>query len=364
MSRIGLLGTEVFGARSPGLVRGGREARGSAEWSPAVPEPHVAEPFVPQLPVLEAPAPPPPSLRTLQRTPGRDADPYMTWGPTVREGLLGLMARPSPSVEARLSAFMDLCDRLSGYFHENATHVDREQLLGELEGGLAPRSRLPSAWADTMAVRLARFYLETYRPDPRDRLGRLVVRVRAGYRRRWQLLPNAGLTEAEALAACHQGRAESCAADVDSARGEHLEIDVVLRRYRSRRALVLLGHGRRIEHWFSSHCLNYLLVESYQDWPDLRAYARDLALRVASVRFLLFSHPALVASCDAGGEGPESLELEGEVWSAETLESAASETFQCVARACEGQGLLDALRKATRVDEVPSAAALCGLVTL
>jgi hypothetical protein len=344
MSRIGLLGTEVFGAGSPGEERG---AKRSYLVAPPL-EPRYAASFSREPRVIF----------------GEEAGPYVTWGPIVRETLLGLLARPSPTVEVRLTAFMELCDRLSGYFHENAIHVDREQLLGELDTAFAPRSRAPSTWADVMVGRVARFYLETYRPEPRERLGELVARVRAGYRCRWPVPPAARLTEAEALADCEQRWSERRGAEPDARPGERFEYDAIVRRYRRRRALVLLGHGRRIEHWFSSHCLNYLLVESYQDWPDLRAYARDLALRVASVRFLLFSHPALLEATDAGEEGPDSRQVEGEVSSAATLDAAAAETFQSVARACESQRLLEALREAARVDDVPGAAGLCDLVTL
>lgn len=326
MSRIGLLGTEILGSSLSG------ETWGATQHGP------------------------------FERGGALDAGrPFLECSALVREGLLRLLGAAERSIEVRLSTLMEVADRVSGYFHENAAAVDREQLVSDLYACPGSSPRTPTTWTDVMALRVARFYLEQFRAAADTGLGRLVERVRGRYGRTAPMARPERLTEAEVLAVCG---ARVTSGRPFGARCESWDDEVVLRTHRSRRALLLLTHGQRIERFYADYCLHHILVNDYTDWPDLRSYARDLALRVASLRFLLCSHPSLTTSAECSAEGPESRELEGELGPVQNLDAVLSETSQCVNRGLEEGDLFLELRRATRIDEVPGPVGLSGLVSL
>ncbi len=288
--------------------------------------------------------------------------PYVSCFTGVRDGLLRVLGSCERSLEARLVALVEIADRLSEYFDENSAAVDVQQLASDLEPDEPREHRDDPRLVDLMIARVARFYLQEYRAASTFGLGRLVNQVRFTYgrpaERGWSTL-----TEAEALAIC-AGRRPGRSSRHPAAPSPTWDDEIVIRAYRRRRALLLLSHGRRVERAFTNYCLHHLLVEHYVDWPNLRAYARDLALRVASARFLLFSHPGVSAAWELDGEGPESREVEGEAWSEQVVDRALAETFRCVTRAAEGVSCLEELRRSTRVDEVAGAAGLVALLSV
>jgi hypothetical protein len=67
----------------------------------------------------------------------------------------------------------------------------------------------------------------------------------------------------------------------------------ILHLYVNRRDAWERSNRERIEQYAQNYSMNYILKEWYTGWPDLRAYVRSLLIRVAAIRFLLFSHPRL-----------------------------------------------------------------------
>lgn len=256
--------------------------------------------------------------------------PYLVCFPTVRDGLLRILAARQKPVEARLVALMDVCERLSTYFDENSTGVDERRLLADLDGAFVSSFRPSAFWADTMAECVARFYLWECAADGPPRFLELLRRVRRRY-----------------------GAA--------FAPGRSWDSSAMLRAYRRRRARVLLCHGPRFDRSVTDYCLNRLLVEPYVDWPDLRAYAIDLALRIASFRFFLFSHPAVWCAYHEAPSTPR--EEVNDDWGKRSFDKAVAETFRSLERAWEASALLAGLRESTGIGHVPGPAGLCGLVT-
>jgi lysine-N-methylase len=80
----------------------------------------------------------------------------------------------------------------------------------------------------------------------------------------------------------------------------------------------------RVDLYFENYAKNHWMREWYVRSPDLLAYAQRLLVRVALLRFLLFSHPALqeVATADIGVRR-------------ETLDRVAVEVFYKFSRAVE-----------------------------
>ncbi len=280
----------------------------------------------------------------------------------VRDGLLAILSREERSIEARLEALVDVAERVSGYFNEETETFDTAALRVRLEAdfgeAFAPRARRAAGLDDLMAVRVGVYFLDEYCPERSARLGRLVEKIRRKYERKMERSQFEVLDDGEALAAC--GSRGQRALEPKSGRRD---AESLLRTYRARRALMRLGHSRRLEQYFTNYCLNYVLVERYLDWPSLRDYARDLALCLAALRFLLFSHPGICIPWEGNAEGPESREVEGEGWSTAAVDTAAVETFQALTRAMESSSLLAELRRATRIDDTPGATGLLGLVS-
>lgn len=294
--------------------------------------------------------------------------PYVSCFTGVRDGLLRVLAARDRSLEARLVAFMEIADRLSEYFDENSASVDVRQLATDLEPEEPLERSDDPRIVDVMIARVARFYFREYRARGERGLDRLVDQVRVTYGRP-ALAEWSALTEAEALAIYAGGTPgrpsrRSAASAPFTPSAPCWDDETLIRAYRRRRALLLLSHGRRVERAFTNYCLHHLLVEHYIDWPNLRAYARDLALRIASARFLLFSHPGISAAWELDGEGPESREVEGEAWSEQVVDRVLAETFRCVTRAAERGACLEELRRSTRVDESAGASGLVALVSL
>lgn len=302
-----------------------------------------------------------PRLAEASGDQGAPPGPYADHFELVRDALLGILSREDRSIEARLEALVNVAERVSSYFNEHSEAFDtfalRARLEQDFKEAFAPRARRAAGLDDLMAVRVGAYFLDEHAVDRSSRLGRLVEKIRRKYERKLERHHFEALDDGEALAACGV-RSPRLAEKLGRRDPESL-----LRTYRARRALMRLGHGRRLERYFTNYCLNYVLVERYVDYPSLRDYARDLALCLAALRFLLFSNPGICIPWEGEAEGPESREVEGEGWSSLAVDGAAVETFQSFTRAIERSSLLADLRRATRIDDTPGATGLLGLVS-
>jgi lysine-N-methylase len=289
-----------------------------------------------------------------------EACPYRAHYELVQTALLRVLSQEGKSIEARLEALVSVAELVSAYFHEHTAGdvaLLEEQLQSDFGAAFTPRARRTAGLDDVMALRVGQYFLDEHRVDGGTRLGRLVERIRRKYERSMSGTELGSLEDGEALAAC--GRRERVA----DASGGLLDARGQLRLYRARRAFMRLGHSRRIERYFTNYCLNYVVSEPYYRWPDLQHYARDLALCLAALRFLLFSHPGVCVPWGNVSEGAEPREIEGDAWSTAALDTAAIETFQALTRSVERTSLLDDLRKATRIDDTPGTIGLLGLVS-
>jgi lysine-N-methylase len=269
--------------------------------------------------------------------------PYLAQYELVQEALLRILSQEGKSVEGRLEALAGVAERVSGYFHQETAEADAPRLAAQLSRDFAeafkPRTRRTTGLDDVMALRVGQYFLDEHRVDRASRLGRLVERIRKKYERAVGGPELTSLEDGEALTACDRRalRTTETSAGRRDGRG-------MLGLYRARRASMRLGHSRRIERYFTNYCRNYVLVEPYFRWPNLQHYAGDLALCLASLRFLLFSHPGVCVPW--GTVGAEPRDVEGDAWSTAALDSAAVETFQALTRSVEQTTLLEELRGA------------------
>jgi lysine-N-methylase len=84
--------------------------------------------------------------------------------------------------------------------------------------------------------------------------------------------------------------------------GEALSLPELWAAYLERRGAWIEPMGQRIDLYFENFAKNYWMREWYVSSADLLAHAQALLIRVAILRFLLFSHPALMAGPAAGLE--------------------------------------------------------------
>jgi lysine-N-methylase len=94
--------------------------------------------------------------------------------------------------------------------------------------------------------------------------------------------------------------------------------------YSARRKSWLESSPARIDLYFENYAKNYWMREWYVLSPDLLAHTRRLLVRVAVLRFLLFSHPSLIAAATLEPAARQ-----------EALDRAAVEVFYKFSRAIE-----------------------------
>jgi hypothetical protein len=68
--------------------------------------------------------------------------------------------------------------------------------------------------------------------------------------------------------------------------------------YLQRREALTARVGDRLERYFQNYCKSFWMRSWYTDSPNLIAHVRQLLLRVATLRFLLFSQPETMAAAE------------------------------------------------------------------
>ncbi len=77
-------------------------------------------------------------------------------------------------------------------------------------------------------------------------------------------------------------------------------LEEVVEKYLRGREATMKRFGARVEQYLASYALNYWFKELYTRSPDLLCHTQDLAVRLAVIKFLFFSHPDLAAHVAEG----------------------------------------------------------------
>ncbi len=86
---------------------------------------------------------------------------------------------------------------------------------------------------------------------------------------------------------------EACLTYVDSG-DEKPDLDRVWEDYVGRVAFWQDQRRNEIDRYFTNYSVAHLMANPYVTWPDLTAYVRQMIVRVALLRFIFFSDPALL----------------------------------------------------------------------
>ncbi len=253
------------------------------------------------------PAAGPPPRITLPPLP--PPAPYDRHLDAVRAAAVKLLSMRAHPMATRLFMLAYLGKRTAGFFHRGITTLDDEQLHSELAE--ATDASAVAGWQgelDNMPVAgLAAARLVT------DLLRLRLESVSGAFH---------GL-----VVAALRSHGDDGGVSVDEAGQITMDLPVLWSSYERRRDTWRKQHGARIDLYFENFARTYWLREWYTRSPDLMVHTLTLLVRIAVLRFLLFSHPSLPAALAAPVDEQRA-----------ALDRAAVEVFYKFSRAVEHEG--------------------------
>jgi lysine-N-methylase len=233
-----------------------------------------------------------------------EVTPYQRHLDDVRGAVHRLLSLRGPALRTRLFLLAYLGKESSAFFHRDAPAVDPAQLGAVLAHVEAPAT-------------IAHWERELHAmPPPRALTANLVSQLMNAQ----ASLQPTSFQQLVAGALASYGEIGSVAGKADGS------AHVLWAAYAQRREAWQAAHGARLDRYFENYAKNFWMREWYTSSVDLLAHARRLLMRVAVLRLLLFSHPALQASQGLAAAA------QGEI-----LDRAAVDTFYKMARAVEHQ---------------------------
>jgi lysine-N-methylase len=140
-----------------------------------------------------------------------------------------------------------------------------------------------------------------------------------------------------------------------------IALDELWEQYQERRRYWTTLLGKRLDQMFANYCKNYWLKDWYVLSRSLLAHTQGLLLRLAILRFLLFSHPQLQAAADASVLPSQPATKAQE----RILERTTVEVFYKVCRALEHDpSFLDKAQGALEAEGIQSLAHLMFLLRI
>jgi lysine-N-methylase len=280
-----------------------------------------------------------PRLHLFRRLQPHPADSYFGSFDFVREEMLKLLSATRFPLASRLFFTAYLAHRTVSYFGRDAeSPVDRlAEECARLEGrGILDELHhqfhavsIPAAWALEMIQVILQARLQIHIPE----FHQLVV---------------------DALSS-HLGPANALAGDPETI---SIPREKVWTQYQQRRAYWTQILGWRIDQMFGNYCENYWLRDWYVTSENLLVHAQRLLVRLAILRFLLFSHPRLRIEQDQPSLGPADMEAHRTA-----LEETTVEVSHKVLRALEHDpSFLERVQQALQAEGAHSLAHLMFLL--
>lgn len=197
----------------------------------------------------------------------------------VRFTALEIMGRRDLPLGVRLFLCAYFGERTKGFFHRGATALDADRLAKEIALVLNPA--VGEKWRGVLGA------VRTQGP----RAGQVLIhalRERLAASSRVSSLPELLRTVVANLVAAGAGVLQEGSETYDLDPGKLLAV------HARRRDGWETSHGPVIERALTNLARQFWMKEPYLQSPDLLVHAQKLILRMALVRFLLFSHPLLV----------------------------------------------------------------------
>lgn len=195
---------------------------------------------------------------------------------TVRETLMQLCKLEGFAFESRLYFMANLANRLTPFYHLEAENNNR--LLD---------NELKQALGVSMLERMDD-YVSKY--DPADPVA--IIVIQAVLQLRVQQFPHESYSRfIRQVFAEYENRIPVTAAH--SGLDEALPPDQLWRCYQERRRLIDKYFSNELEKCFTRYVVNCLYREWFITMPDLFTYVHMLVIRLAILRFLVYSHPEI-----------------------------------------------------------------------
>jgi len=256
-----------------------------------------------------------PRLLHVARMPAGQADPFQAYLDDIRDVMLHLLGNRLFPLSSRLFFATFFANRLKSFLRPGMTAFSEEALAAEVDllGNHGNLNRLHQEFeALEPAIALPMSIIQTmllYRAGrARSVFEGLLWRV-------WGIYGGDGrLTVMN----------KDAAIQVDASQ--------MIEQYRQRRDRLQAVFGPRIDLYFENYCRNYWFGQWYTSSASLLEHAQNLQVRVAVLRFLLFSHPSLTDLC-----GEKNLAVEE---AQATLDRVAVEVFYKFSRGIEHDNCL------------------------
>lgn len=204
-------------------------------------------------------------------------EPYLAHFLDVREAFLALVANEAYPFESRLFALSSLANNLSTFYYEDCQSVNSNALKKELDRSL-----------ESDSLDKLQSYIDQYQQD----VPLAVIVVQAILRLRLQQFPNDTLSELIAeIFSLYESQLEGS----PELYGGNIPPDALWHVYRENAAILEEKYPVLIEQVFSRYLQNCLYREWFISMPSPFVYMHMLTIRVATLKFLLMSHPKIVS---------------------------------------------------------------------
>lgn len=204
-------------------------------------------------------------------------DDYLAHFPEVRQAFLQLIGDEGYAFETRLFALSSLANNLSTFYYEGCSNLNKQTLKKELDKFL-----LEDGLDNIQA------YIAEYTPDA----PLAMIVVQAVLRLRLQQFPNESLSK---LIANVFAQYESDLATQPELYGGNIPPETLSQTYQRNSALLTERYPVLLEQVFSRYVQNCLFREWFVSMPNPFVYVQMLTIRIAMLKFLVMSHPQILA---------------------------------------------------------------------
>ncbi len=196
----------------------------------------------------------------------------------VRDALLRLCKLEGFGFESRLYFLANFANRVAGFYH----------LEAEAKGGRLLDSELKQARSISMLERMDNYVSNYTAAEPMA-----IIVIQAVLQLRIQQFPREAYSQfiKQVFAGYEALLPETCGTDeLDDA----LPPDMLWLAYQERRGLVDSYFSNELDRCFTRYLINCIYREWFITMPDLFTYVHMLVIRLAILRFLVYSHPAII----------------------------------------------------------------------
>ena len=208
----------------------------------------------------------------LRELPMVEGDHYAAHFKQIRTTLMAIVNKDSYPLDSRLFALATFANRISTFYHKDCQPVN-ELVLEEA---------ITDATDDAVMTNLNEYLLQYTSSDPV-----CLIVIHSILQLKLQQFPDENLSKliAEVMARYQQQHDN----------GEAMTMEVLQTMVTENTQRIHALFGNRLEQYFSRYLINCLMREWFYTMPDTFTYVQMMIIRLAMLRFLVYSHPQMLA---------------------------------------------------------------------